>query len=63
MFSTQWIKEKIKYIHQNPVKEMIVIEVEIDYFSSARNYSGLDSALLDKVCNFVQQPIKNEFKK
>ena len=63
VFSNRWIKEKIRYIHENPVKKMIIIEAEIDYFSSARNYLSLDSTLLDKVCNFVQQQIKNEFKK
>src|SRR5690606_25307621 len=38
VFSNKWIKEKIKYIHQNPVKEKIVTEPENYYFSSARNY-------------------------
>ena len=38
-------KEKIKYIHQNPVKEKIVTEPENYYFSSARNYADLESAL------------------
>ena len=45
IFSNRWIKEKIKYIHQNPVKEKIVTEPENYYFSSARNYADLDSAL------------------
>ncbi|MGS0747497.1 hypothetical protein [Halpernia sp. GG3] len=39
------IKEKINYIHQNPVKEKIVTEPENYYFSSARNYADLESAL------------------
>ncbi|HAY3536663.1 TPA: transposase, partial [Elizabethkingia anophelis] len=45
VFSNKWIKEKINYIHQNPVKERIVTESENYYFSSARNYADLDSAL------------------
>lgn len=45
VFSNEWIKEKIQYIHQNPVKEKIVTEPENYYFSSARNYADLDSAL------------------
>jgi hypothetical protein len=45
IFSNHWIKEKIKYIHENPVKEKIVTEAENYYFSSARNYADLDSAL------------------
>ena len=34
--------EKLNYIHRNPVKEMIVTKPEDYYFSSARNYAGLD---------------------
>ena len=37
--------QKLKYIHQNPVKEMIV-ENPVDYlFSSARNYAGMSNIL------------------
>jgi REP element-mobilizing transposase RayT len=49
VFSNRWIKEKINYIHQNPVKEKIVTEPENYYFNSARNYADLDSALDVKV--------------
>ncbi|WP_317038661.1 MULTISPECIES: hypothetical protein [unclassified Chryseobacterium] len=28
VFSNKWIKEKINYIHQNPVKQKIVAEPE-----------------------------------
>lgn len=45
IFSNRWIREKINYIHQNPVKEKIVTEPENYYFSSSRNYADLDSAL------------------
>lgn len=45
VFSNQWVKEKIHYTHQNPVKDKIVTEPEHYYFSSARNYADLDSAL------------------
>lgn len=38
-------QRKINYIHQNPVNEKIVTEAENYYFSSARNYADLDSAL------------------
>ena len=37
VYSNKWIKEKINYIHQNPVLEKIVSEPEKTYFSSARN--------------------------
>jgi REP element-mobilizing transposase RayT len=37
--------EKLKYIHDNPVKEMFVEKPEEYLFSSARNYAGLYSVL------------------
>ena len=45
VYSNKFIKEKINYIHQNPVKEKIVVNAEDYYFSSARNYAGLDNDL------------------
>ncbi len=45
IYSNKWIREKIKYIHQNPVKEKIVTEPEHYYYSSARNYAGLEAPL------------------
>ena len=49
---TNWfIKQKVNYIHNNPVKDKIVTSPEVYYFSSARNYAGLandlDVILLD----------------
>jgi putative transposase len=35
----------LNYIHQNPVKTMIVEKPEDYFFSSARNYAGLESLL------------------
>jgi REP element-mobilizing transposase RayT len=44
---TNWfIKQKVNYIHNNPVKDKIVSFPEDYYFSSARNYAGLDNELL-----------------
>jgi putative transposase len=40
--------EKLNYIHQNPVRAMIVDEAENYLFSSARNYAGF-KGLLDVV--------------
>ncbi len=48
VFSAHWIRQKINYIHQNPVKQKIVTQAEDYYFSSARNYAGLEYAL--EVC-------------
>lgn len=43
---TNWfIKQKINYIHNNPVKEKIVSLPEDYYFSSARNYASLENDL------------------
>ena len=43
---TNWfIKQKVNYIHNNPVKEQIVAFPEDYYFSSARNYAGMTNDL------------------
>ncbi|MFC4818030.1 REP-associated tyrosine transposase [Flavobacterium sp. GCM10023249] len=43
---TNWfIKQKINYIHNNPVKDKIVVHPEDYYYSSARNYAGLENDL------------------
>jgi REP element-mobilizing transposase RayT len=43
--SNWFIKQKINYIHNNPVVDKIVALPEDYYFSSARNYAGLDNDL------------------
>ncbi len=43
--SNWFIKQKINYIHNNPVKDKIVTLPENYYFSSTRNYAGLDYEL------------------
>lgn len=45
VYSNMFIKQKINYIHSNPVKEKIVANAEDYIFSSARNYAELDSQL------------------
>ncbi|SHF90846.1 REP element-mobilizing transposase RayT [Flavobacterium segetis] len=42
IYSNSFIKEKITYIHDNPVKDKWVTLPEDYYFSSARNYAGLE---------------------
>ena len=43
---TNWfIQQKVNYIHNNPVKDKIVSFPEDYYYSSARNYAGLDNDL------------------
>ena len=43
--SNNFFDEKLDYIHNNPVEEMIVERPEDYIFSSARNYAGLDNYL------------------
>jgi len=45
VYSNTFIKQKVNYIHQNPVKEKIVEQSEDYLFSSARNYAELDYEL------------------
>ena len=45
IYSNSFIKQKINYIHNNPVKDKIVTLAEDYYFSSARNYAGLENDL------------------
>lgn len=43
IFSNKFIRQKIDYIHFNPVKDKIVALPEDYYFSSARNYADLEN--------------------
>jgi REP element-mobilizing transposase RayT len=43
IFSNGFLHEKLNYIHQNPVEDLIVVNAEDYLFSSARNYADLDS--------------------
>ena len=45
IYSNKFFYEKINYIHQNPVQDLIVEKPEDYLFSSARNYAGLDAYL------------------
>ncbi|MEM9685897.1 MAG: transposase [Bacteroidota bacterium] len=44
-YSNWFIKQKINYIHHNPVADKIVAAPEDYVFSSARNYADMDSEL------------------
>jgi REP element-mobilizing transposase RayT len=46
IYNKEFFYEKLNYIHQNPVQDMIVEKAEDYMFSSARNYAEL-SCLLD----------------
>ncbi|PRZ01020.1 REP element-mobilizing transposase RayT [Marinilabilia salmonicolor] len=46
LYSPDFIAEKIQYIHNNPVRAMVVQDPEDYLYSSSRNYASL-SAILD----------------
>jgi REP element-mobilizing transposase RayT len=45
IYGNGFLEQKLDYIHNNPVEEMIVCKPEEYLFSSARNYTELDSLL------------------
>jgi REP element-mobilizing transposase RayT len=45
IYSNLFIKEKIEYINNNPVKDKVVSLPEDYYFSSARIYASLENEL------------------
>jgi REP element-mobilizing transposase RayT len=52
--TNKFFNEKLEYIHNNPVKELIVERPEDYLFSSARNYAGLTN-YLDILLEAVKQ--------
>lgn len=45
IYGNDFLEQKLDYIHNNPVEEMIVSKPEDYLFSSARNYAELDNLL------------------
>ena len=45
IYSNTFIKQKVNYIHNNPVVDKIVASPEDYIFSSARNYAELDTEI------------------
>lgn len=45
IYSAEFYKEKLDYIHMNPVKQEIVDRPEEYLYSSARNYSGMQGMI------------------
>ena len=43
--SNNFFSEKLEYIHNNPVEELFIENPEDYFFSSARNYAGLNNYL------------------
>ena len=54
IYSNKFFFEKLNYIHQNPVEDLIVVKPEDYLFSSARNYAELDS-MINVVLESAQQ--------
>ena len=57
--SPKWIKQKLDYIHLNPVRNGIVLEAEDYVYSSARTYAGrsgyidIEKIELDNIVGYV----------
>jgi putative transposase len=45
LYKAETIRQKLEYIHQNPVEEGFVQKPEDYLYSSARNYAGLEAVL------------------
>jgi len=45
IYSQKFIEQKVNYIHQNPVKNGLVDKQEDYLYSSARNYTGMESLI------------------
>jgi REP element-mobilizing transposase RayT len=45
LYSNEFIKEKVEYIHNNPVRAGIVEKPEDYLYSSARNYASLEAPI------------------
>ncbi len=45
ILTKEFLDQKLNYIHQNPVNEQIVLKAEDYLFSSARNYTGMDTLM------------------
>jgi len=52
IFSSAFFYEKLEYIHNNPVKKMMVINPEDYLFSSARNYANLENVLEVEIADY-----------
>ena len=45
LYSPDFIREKIEYVHQNPVRAGIVEKPEDSLYSSARNYATMETLM------------------
>jgi putative transposase len=45
IYSEEVLRQKVDYLHHNPVRAGLVVRAEDWYYSSARNYAGLPGAM------------------
>ncbi len=50
VFSEEIMREKLKYIHENPIKRGYVNRAEYWRYSSASNYEGLVGVMDVDIC-------------
>lgn len=43
IFTDKFVRQKLDYIHHNPVRAGLVVKQEDYLYSSARNYAGLEA--------------------
>ena len=58
VYGNQFMDSKINYIHENPVRAGIVEKQEDYFYSSARNYAGLDGVLDVNIIPFSIERLK-----
>ena len=55
LYTEKFIKKKLMYVHDNPVRSGIVEHPEDYLYSSARNYSGMEAFLNVDLLSFTWQ--------
>ena len=58
IYSEKFIRQKLDYIHNNPVRAGIVLQPEDYLYSSARNYAGLESLIQVEILNTTWKTIR-----
>ena len=58
LYSNDFTAEKINYIHQNPVRALLVQNPEDYLYSSARNYAGLSAVLEIELLSLPWKTVK-----
>ena len=51
----EFLEQKLNYMHQNPVKDKVVLKAEDYLFSSARNYLNMEAMLQVEVSSLFER--------